>query len=127
MSSNILKQKVVYLGGFLSHKFKDPSENEENISAEFISVLNHGGLHVPILSTVYFVHCAINVHNELGKSRQNCCKYFRRLLSFIDAPMAQNRKACQSLTNILFKAFTLDVCDTEKQIGCLRRKQKLAV
>ena len=90
-------------------------------------VLCGGGLHVPTLFTVYFVHCAINLHNKLGKPRQNCCKYFRNLLSYIDAPLAQNYKACKSLTNILFKAYTLDVCDTEKQIGCLRRKEKLSV
>lgn len=126
-TSNILKQKVVYLGGFLAHKYNEPNAyEEEEISSEFISELNRGGLHVPTLATVYFVHCAINLHNKLGKPRQNCCQYFKKLVSFIDAPFAQNDKACTSLTNILFKAYALDVSDTEKQIGCLRRKEKLS-
>ena len=38
--------------------------------------------------------------------------------------MAENNIACKSLTNILFKAYCVNVCDTEKQMGCLRRKEK---
>ena len=127
-TSDILKQKVVFLGGFLTHKYieQNVEEEEEEISAEFISELNRGGLHLPTLNTVYFVHCAINLHNKLELPRKNCSKYFRKLLTFVDAPLALNDKACNSLTNILFKAFSLDVSDNEKQKGCLRRAEKLS-
>ena len=119
-------RKFVFLGGFLVHKHGEQNvEEEEEIVSEFITELNRGGLHLPTLSTVYFVHCAINLHNRLEKPRQNCSKYFQNLLSFIDAPYTQNKKACKSLTNVIFKAYALDVSDTEKQIGCLRRKKKL--
>ena len=64
-TSDILKQKVVYLAGFLVHKYNEPNVNEEEeISCEFISELNRGGLHVPTLSTIYFVHSAISLHNK---------------------------------------------------------------
>lgn len=122
-SSDILKQKVVYIAGFLVHKYIETNVNEEEeISCEFISELNRGGLHLPTLTTVYFVHSAITLHSKIDLPRQNCCKYFQKLISFIDAPMAENDKACKTLSNILFKAYALNVSDTEKQIGCLRRK-----
>lgn len=69
---------------------------------------------MPTSATVYFVNCAMNLYNKLGKPRENCYRYFKELLSLIDAPFAQN-DAGKSLTNISFKAYTLDVCDTEKQ------------
>ena len=126
-SSGIMKEKIVFLGGFLAHKHEEQNvDEEEEISSEFITELNRGGLHLPTLSTVYFVHCAINLHNKLEKPRQNCSKYFQNLLTFIDAPFAHNGKACKSLTNVIFKAYALNVCDTEKQIGCLRRREKLS-
>ena len=53
-TSDILKQKVVYLGGFLTHKYIEVNADEEEISSEFISELNRGGLHLPTLNTVYF-------------------------------------------------------------------------
>ena len=43
-----------------------------------------------------------------------------------DAPLAQNDKACKSLTNLLFKAYALDKTDTEKKKGCLGRKEKIS-
>ena len=125
-TSDILKQKVVYLGGFLNHKYIEVNAEEEEISSEFISELNCGGLHLPTLNTVYFVYCAINLHNKLDLPRKKCNKYFKKLLTFIDVPLALNDKACNSLTNILFKAFSLNVSDNEKQKGCLRRAEKLS-
>lgn len=125
--SDIMKQKVVYLAGYLVHKYGDPDVDEdEEVPSEFISELSRGGLNVPTFTTVYFVHNAINLYNTLDLSRKSCCKYFRKLLSFINAPLAQNEKACKSLTNILFKAYVLDVSDNEKKKGCLRRKEKLS-
>ena len=83
-------------------------------------------MNLPTLNTVYFVHCAINLHNKLEVPRRNCNKYFKKLLAFIDVPLALNDKACNSLTNILFKAFALNVSDNQKQKGCLRRAEKLS-
>ena len=48
-----------------------------------------------------------------------------KLLSYIDAPISDNVQACHTLANVLMKAFVLDKSDREKQIGCLRRKEKL--
>ena len=122
-----MKQKVVYLAGYLVDKFGEPDINEdEEVPCEFISELSRGGLHLPTFTEVYFVHNTINLYNELDLNRKSCCKYFQKLLSFIDAPLAQNDKACKSLTNILFKAHALDVSDIEKQKGCLRRREKLS-
>ena len=119
---------AVYLAGFLTYKYSntDLTIEEEGISCEFITELNRGGLHVPTLSNAYFVQNAINIHNNIDFSRKKCITYFQKLLSFIDFPMAENNMACKSLTNILFKAYCVNVCDTEKQMGCLRRKEKLS-
>ena len=35
-----------------------------------------------------------------------------------------NKTACVTLANILLKAFVLDKSDKEKQLGCLRRREK---
>ena len=90
-TSNIMKQKVVYLAGFLAFKFSDSElALEETIPCNFISELNRGGLHVPTLSTVFFVHSAMNIHDKIDASRQKCARYIRKLLSMIDSPMAKN-------------------------------------
>ena len=81
---------------------------------------------MPTLSNAYFVQNAINIHNNIDFSRKKCITYFQKLLSFIDFPMAENNMACKSLTNILFKAYCVNVYDTKKQMGCLRRKEKLS-
>ena len=64
--SDIMKQKVVYLAGYLVHKYGDPDVNEdEEVPSEFISELSRGGLNVPTFTTVYFVHNAINLYNRV--------------------------------------------------------------
>ena len=68
----------------------------------------------------------MNIHDKIDASRQKCTRYIRKLLSMIDSPMAKNENACKTLTNILFKAFCLNLSDTEKEKGCLRRKEKLS-
>ena len=126
--TDIMKQKVVYLIGFLTYKFSntDLTIEEEGISCEFITELNRGGLHVPTLSTVFFVHSAMYIHDKIDESRQKCARYIRKLLSVIDSPMAKNENACKTLTNILSKAYCLNLSDTEKEKGRLRRKEKLS-
>ena len=124
-SSDIMKHKVVFIAGYLVHKHGELNVYEdEEVPCEFISELSRGGLKVPTLTTVYFVHNAINLHNKMELNRKSCRKYFQKLLFFVDAPMAINDKACKSLTNILFKAYALDIGDTEMKKGCLRRKEK---
>ena len=81
---------------------------------------------MPTLETVYFVHCAIKLQEEIPQPRQNCGKYFQRLLALINSPMAKNEKACSTLKNTLVKGFVLHNSDNEKQVGCLRRREKLS-
>ena len=40
--------------------------------------------------------------------------------------MANIKGACFSMLSIIFKAFVLNHSDKEKQLGCLRRKEKLS-
>ena len=126
-TSSVMKQKVVYLAGYLAFKYSDSElAVEETVLCKFISELNRGGLHVPTLSTVFFVHSAMYIHDKIDESRQKCARYIRKLLSVIDSPMAKNENACKTLTNILFKAYCFNLSDTEKEKGCLRRKEKLS-
>ena len=48
------------------------------------------------------------------------------LKASMDSPMEKNENACKTLTNILSKAYCLNLSDTEKEKGCLRRKEKLS-
>ena len=84
-SSGTMKEKVAYIAGFLTHKFKqhdgDPSEEE---SCRFLEELNRGSLRVPTLNTVFFVHSAQYTYEHLDESRKNCISYFKRLISHID-------------------------------------------
>ena len=124
-SDSTMKHKIIYIAGFLAykHRYVDP---DEAISSGFLDELNRGGLSIPTLSVVFFVHSAMLLHQNLPNCRKNCCTYFRKLLSCIDAPIAQNEKVCKTLTNVIFKAYVLNNSDREKQIGCLRRKEKLS-
>ena len=49
------------------HKFEKqlPATEEDDISSEFTSELDRGGLSVPTLSTVFFVHVAHMTHGKL--------------------------------------------------------------
>ena len=79
-----------------------------------------------LLDTVYFVHCANRLHEFLDKSKKSCGKYFERLLTYIEVPAAKIPRACRTVRNAIFKAFSLYNSDRAKQIVCLRRKEKLA-
>ena len=127
-SSDTMKEKVVYIAGFLTTKFKqhdgDPSEEE---SCRFLEELNRGSLRVSTLNnTVFFVHSAQYTYEHLDESRMNCISYFKRLISHIDAPMAAINGACRTLSNLVFKARVVAVSDRENTLGCLRRKEKLS-
>ena len=128
-SSEALKHKIEYIAGYIVYKFGDNTymEVEEGdcdpISSDFLDNLNRGDLSLPTLSTVYFVHTAYHLHENL-KLRVN--KHFAELLSTINAPIAGNMSACFALANIILKAFVLNNSDKEKALGCLRRKEKLS-
>lgn len=126
-SSDALKHKVVYIAGYLVHKYGLGEESEEDsVSNKFVEELDRGGLSVPTLGIVFFVHCAINVHEKLTAPRKHCGNYVAKLFSLIDSPMAQNKKACHSLKNILFKAYASHNNEREREVGCLRRQEKLS-
>ena len=97
--------------------------DQDLLSTEFLDNLNKGGLSLPTLSTVYFVHTVYHLHQNL---KLRCNKHFAELLSKINAPMAGNMSACIALANILLKAFVINNSDKEKALGCLRRKEKLS-
>ena len=48
-----------------------------------------------------------------------------KILSFVDAPLAQSWAASCTLVNTLLKAQVIHNSDREQQLGCLRRKEKL--
>ena len=123
-----LKHKIVYIAGHLTHKFGHllPESQEEEISTEFLAELNRGGLSVPTLSTVFFVHAAYVTHEKLNSEKGRCRNFLRRLYSAIDSPIARNANACLTVTNISLKAYVLNNSDRERELGCLRRKEKLS-
>ena len=126
-SNDTVKQKVVYLGGFLAHKLNQPDVDiSEDVTCDFLNELNRGRLHVPTLTTVYFVHSSIHLYEKLDDSTKHCAEYFRNLLSHIDAPLSENNAACRTLSNLVFKARVIAASDRENVLGCLRRKEKLA-
>ena len=128
-SSGHLKHKLVNIAGYLAYKFGDNTYMEveeddcELLASVFLDNLNRGGLSLPTLSTVYFVHTAYNVNANL---KLRCNIYFAELLSTINVPIAGNKAACSSLANIILKAFIINNNDREKALGCLRRKEKLS-
>ena len=130
-SDDTLKHKVVYLAGYLVYKYGDSTSMEEiigdeddnEVSSEFLDNLNRGGLSVPTMSTVFFVHNAYNLHDQ---TKMRCRFHFAELLCFVDAPLAGSKAACTTLANILLKAHVLNVSDKEKSLGCLRRQDKLS-
>ena len=126
ISDDILKHKVVFIAGYISRANNIDEGGQESVSTEFLDEYSRGGLSIPTLDTVYFVHCANRLHEFLDKSKKSCGKYFERLLAYIEVPAAKFPRACRTVRNVIFKAFSLDNSDRAKQIGCLRRKEKLA-
>ena len=90
-----------------------------------LTELSHGGLSVPTLSTVHFVHVAYMTYPKVT-SGGLCKNYLKRLFSEIDCPMSKISDACSTLSNIILKAFVLNNSDKEKALGCLRRQEKLS-
>ena len=123
-----LKHKVIFIGVHLVHKHGQPDlDVGECISSEFLDELNRGGLSMPTLSTTFFVHGSFKVMNSLPHSRCRCRKYFKRVIGKIDAPIANDNTACNTITNILFKAFVNNNSDRQSELGCLRRKENYLI
>ena len=98
--------------------------DDHHINSEFLTNLSRGGLTVPLLSTVHFVHSAYKLFDECNL---HCCRaHLSQTLSCIDSPMVAIQGACLTLSNIFLKAFVLDNSDKERHLGCLRRKEKLS-
>ena len=85
-----------------------------------------GGLSVPTLNVVFFVHSAMEIYRKLHKTKKHCPQYVIKLFQMIDVPFSDDGSICRTLVNTLSKAYVLDNSDTEKQIGCLRRQEKLS-
>ena len=125
-SDDALKHKMVYIAGHLVHKFGEfEADDEEEIFSALLDELNRGGLSMPTLSTVDFVHSGKNLVEQIPSGRRGCRTYLAKILSLIDAPIASNLAACRTLANTLLKAFVLNNSDREKELGCLRRQEKL--
>lgn len=129
-TEGILKHKIIYLAGFLEHKFyrnmalEESEITEDTANSNFIIHMNRGGLITPKISTVHFVHVA---HNLFVDCNLHCCRaHLSQSISCIPSPLAIIQNACVTLSNIFLKSFVLDKSDTERQIGCLRRKEKLS-
>lgn len=128
-STDTLKDKVIYVAGFLTHRYgrsmASNPEEECSISSTFVQELDRGGLSLPTLSTAFFVHTAIHMDTVLSPSKHSCREYFAKTLSYIDAPISENFQACRTLANVLLKAYVNNSSDKAKEIGCLRRREKL--
>ena len=138
-SNDIIKDKIIYLAGYLEHKFganigasfetiddlfETEGDNNDPINSEFLTNLNRGGLSVPLISTVHFVYSAYKLFK---KYNIHCCRaHLSKALAHISSPMVEVEGACVTLSNIFLKAFVLDKSDKEKELGCLRRREKLS-
>ena len=102
----------------------DETDHENSlINSDFLTNLDRGGLTVPLLSTVNFMHSAYTLFE---KHNVHCCRtHLSQTFARIDSPMALIKGACVTVSNILLKAFVLNNSDKERQLGCLRRKEKL--
>ena len=130
-SNDSVKHKCIFLAGYFEHKYrsnilriKTQNDDDHRINSEFLTNLNIGGLTVPLLSTVHFVHSAYKL---FGKCNLHCCRaHLSHALRHIDSPMIVIQGACLTLSNILLKAFVLDNSNKERQLGCSKRKEKLS-
>ena len=123
-SNEILKDKIIYLAGFLEKKihgrvaFVEQETDEDPVDSDFITNLNRGGLTIPKISTVHFVHSA---HKILIGCNLYCCRaHLSQAISCIDSPMAIIKEACETMFDIFLKVFVqatrsrLVVCEDEK-------------
>ena len=84
------------------------------------------GVRVPTVEIVCFTHRGINLSWKIEKPRKNCINYVARLFSTIDSAMAQNKLACHTPKNILYKANTLNNDVREKKLHRLQLQERLS-
>jgi len=106
-------------------KHVDETDDEPCVTSDFITELDRGGLSIPTLEKVFFVHSANHLLSATDSCKKYCCSYCSRLISVIEALTAGNTQACRTFVNILVKARVLNVSYTEQRLGCLRRREKL--
>ena len=99
-SNNNLKHKIIYIAGFLERKYKDliSDDNSEtdvegdDQTSDFLTNLNRGGLAIPRISTVFFVHSSLRLFE---KCKVHCCRgHLSQALSNIDSPLSNIRGLC---------------------------------
>ena len=66
----------------------------------------------------------VTVLRRLLPVRARCYNFLKRLYACIDAPIATISDACLTMSNITLKAFVLNNSDCERELGCLRTKEK---
>ena len=81
---------------------------------------------MPTLSTAYFAHYEITLHDPLPMLRKSHGKYFEELLLHTDAPIVDDRGTWRKLTNLLNKPFILHNSDGQNELGCLRHNENLS-
>ena len=74
---------------------------------------------------MYFVHSAFRLFEKLPSDRRRCRFYIEKLFAVINAALSSNLDTCRTLANIMLKAYVLDNSDKERELGCLRRKEKV--
>ena len=108
-SNDTIKHKVIFLDVYLEHKFRanistaEAEDDDDNLTdSEFLTNLNRGGLTVPLISTVHFVH---STYKLFVNCNLHCCRaHLSQALSRIDSPVAIIQGACVTLSNILLKS-----------------------
>ena len=128
-SDDTLRHKVVYIAGHLVFKFgahKTDDDDDFELTSEFTEKLDRGGLSMPTLSDVFFVHSAFTFFDKLNSKHKRCRTYIARCFSHITSPFVEKPEAFKTLANITLKAFVLNNSDRERELGCLRRKEKLS-
>jgi len=131
-SDDSLKHKIIFVASFVTRKYdtQSASDNDDDtqeltVSSDFTHQLDRGGLSIPKLSTLYLVHSAVHIVSKLNPPKASCRKFIATLLSYVDAPLADNIMACRTVANVLLKPHVLHGSDREQELGCLRRREKL--
>ena len=65
-SNDSIKHKIIFLAGYLEHKFRGKSVetediNDHHINSDFVTNLNRGELTVPLRCTLKLINCLISV------------------------------------------------------------------
>ena len=105
-SDDTFRHEVVYIAGHLVHKFGglDTEDDEYFLSSEFTDALDRGGLSLPTLLTVFFVHSAFTLYDKLGSVHRRCRTCVQKCFGHISSPWTDNKNACKTLANIMLKA-----------------------